>query len=139
MAFKVKRKKRVCPPQPEFFRQQELDRLVKKHKGKFPPFFELTRTGTRRVSGVHRRIYQKGRIVQFEGKLARVDKITTKGIVITPFTKPDKKGITGISKKKVFVSSQDIEKGKVYPFFTNFPLIFGGLIFGRNGTIRKKS
>lgn len=125
MAFKIKGK-RVCPPKPEFFREREIQSLRKKHKGKLPPFTEISRTGIRRVSGIHSRIYKKGRIVQYKGKLASVEKVTTKGIIISPFTKPN--GLATPTKKKVFVSANDVEKGKVYPFFTNFPLVFGGII-----------
>lgn len=136
MVFKVKGKKK-CPvvrrPRAEFFREKEIQLLREKHKGKLPPFNEITRTGLRRVSGIHSRIYKKGRIVQYKGRLAEVEKVSTRGITLRPFSKPKKTGIATPLKKTVFVSVKDVEAGKVYPFFNRFPLVFGGIFqFGRN-------
>ncbi len=136
MVFKVKGKKK-CPvvkrPRPEFFREKEIQVLRKRHKGKIPPFTELTRTGLRRVSGIHSRIYKKGRVVQYKGRLAEVKKVSTRGITLQLFSKPKKTGLATLTKKEVFVSVKEVESGKVYPFFNRFPLVFGGIFtFGRN-------
>ena len=136
MVFRVKGKKK-CPvvkrPRAEFFREKEIDVLRKRHKGKIPPFTELTRTGLRRVSGIHSRIYKKGRLVQYKGRLAEVKKVSTRRITLQPFSKPKKTGIATPLKKTVFVSVKEVEAGKVYPFFNRFPLVFGGIFqFGRN-------
>jgi len=107
MAYKVKKKKK---PSPIYFREKEL----RKYKGKKIPFPVLARAGTRKVAGIHKKIYKKGAIIEHEGKIARVKRITKRGIYINYFTKPN--GLPKLSKKEIFISSKKIEEGLAYPF-----------------------
>jgi len=121
MAYKIKRKN---APKPEYFKQKEIDYLREKYKGKFPPLSVTARTGTRQVSGIYKRIYKKGKMVEYKKNLAQVERVTPRGIHIKTFKK-GKDGFPTPTGKVIFVSAREVEKGKVYPFFTRFPMMWG--------------
>lgn len=118
MAYKLKSKK-SAKISSHYFEEQELAGLRKKYP-KGIPLSEASRFGMRQVSGVTERVHRKGNFVEYKNGLARIDKVEKKGIWVTPF---HTNGIATPSKKKVFISEEKIEKGKVYPAFTNLPIM----------------
>lgn len=122
MPYKIKKRKKR--PTPEYFKQREIEYLRKKYKGKVPPLSVSARTGTRSVAGIHENIYKKGKIVEYKNNFAQVEKVTKQGIHIRTF-KRGKDGFYTPTKKVKFLSVKEVGKGKVYPFFTSFPLVLG--------------
>jgi hypothetical protein len=122
MAYKVK-KKRAKKLKPEYFRERDIASIRKKYKGKVPPYKVLAKTGIKRTEGFYKRVYEKGRVIKYKDKIARVEKVTRQGIHIR-IIKKDKQGFpTKPSKKLKFVSVEEVRKGNVRPFFTRLPLL----------------
>ena len=120
MAYKIKRRK---TPKPAYFRERELRDIRKEYKGKLPPFKRITITGARRTAGFYKRVYKKGKIVEYDNGLARVERVSKRGIHVRQF-KRDKEGfLTKLDDKQKFISVMEIDKGKVQPTNTNFPLL----------------
>ena len=120
MVFKIKSSK---APKPEYFQEQEYAMLRKKYHGKVPPMKVLARQGTRQASGMYRLIYKKGNIIEYKEHIGEVEKVTKEGIWVR-ILKKDKTGLPSKTSKSMFVSTKEVEAGKVYPFFTNIPLVF---------------
>ena len=119
MKYPVKKRKQKLGG--EYFRQRELENLRVKYKGKRMSLQEASRLEFRQMSGVEERVYRKKGLVEYQGEIGQVKKVTHKGIWIEKFHKADKKGIAYPSGKVVFVSEKKAEK-EVQPFFTNIPI-----------------
>lgn len=128
MTYKIK-KKRGGTPKPEYFREREIKDLAKETKGK-PTYKQISRASFRRALGIHKRIYKKGLLVEYQGNPAQVKKVTKQGITIQTFKK-GKEGFPEETKKEKFVSVNEIEQGKVYPYFTGIPDLVFLAQFGR--------
>lgn len=63
---------------------------------------------------VPKKLHKKGEIIEYEGKIGKVKKATSKGIYIQEFKS---NGIIEPTKKIDFISNKKIEAGKVYPFY----------------------
>jgi hypothetical protein len=120
MAYKISKKSSKIPA--SYWKEQEILRLRKKYKGKLPPITEISRVGTRRTLGIQEKVHKKGSIVEYKEGMARVKKVTKRGLWIEPFTKPDKE-IAYPSGKVIFIPEKRVER-EIYPFFTNLPIYF---------------
>jgi len=120
MSYKIKSSK---APKPEYFQEQEYAMLRKKYHGKVPPMKVLVRQGTRQASGMYPLIYEKGNAVEYKGHFGKVEKVTRAGIWIR-IVKKDRTGLPSKMSKPMFVSTKEVEAGKVYPPFTNIPVVF---------------
>lgn len=107
MVYRIKRPSAV---------ERELKVFREKTKGK-PTFKEVAREGTRIVAGVPQKTHKKGQLVEYKGKVSRVDKVTKKGVYIIPYKDKDKDGLIEPEKKKVFISDKEIQEGKIYPVY----------------------
>jgi hypothetical protein len=109
MTYKIKSKK--IPK--GYFEEKEIERLRKKYKGKLPPFTTITRAGTRYVAGIQKKVHREGSMILYKDKIARIDRVTEKGIWITPFKT---NGITTPTKEIIFIPEKRVER-EVYPYF----------------------
>jgi hypothetical protein len=92
----------------DYYSDLEIQELRKKYRGKTPPFEEISRVGTRRVSEVPLMIHQKGTFVEYKNKYGIVKKSTDKGIYIQ-LIKEDKDGFGYLSKETIFVPEKNVE------------------------------
>lgn len=122
-----KKKRKVLSP--KYFEQREIRDVSDKG------FQEQARTGTRITAGIQDRIYRKGAVVQYKGDLAKVEKVTKQGIHIRTYKRGKDDFPSVKAKKTKFLSVEDVEKGKVYPYFTNLPDAV--LFYGRIGSVGK--
>ena len=113
MAYRLKHKQRKISSR--YFEEKEAQRLRKKYP-KGVPYSELSRFGLREMSGTTAKMHKKGNIIEFKGGLAKIDKVEKKGIWIIPYNSKS----MALSKKKIFISEEKIEKGKAYPSYVNF-------------------
>jgi len=123
MTFKVKRgrPKKISV---EYFQQKEIE--VAKHKyphRHFLPFSEVANLGVRGSLGIEERIHRAGGVVEYKGRLAKIRRVTKKGLWLEPFTNPTDKNISSPSGKVIFVKEAKVEK-KVHPLGTNVPFYF---------------
>jgi RNase P/RNase MRP subunit p29 len=119
MTYKIRKKSKEIPV--EYWREQEIARLRKKNKGKAPPFLEVMRTTTRGMAGIQERVHKKNALVQYNERMARVKKVSKKGIWIEPFTEPTDKSLATPTGKIIFIPEKRVEK-EVYPFGTSLPV-----------------
>ena len=89
-------------------------------KKKIPLFFQAGRIGERKYWGVSKRVHKKGEIVEYKEGLAKVKKVTKKGVYVQTFKKPN--GVIELSKKIEFVPESKIEKGKIYPLYSQIAM-----------------
>jgi len=128
MAFKIKSKiKRRKIPKPKYFEEREI-RDLKKNAS----FQDKARVGTRITAGIHERIYKEGNVVEYKGNLAVVEKVSKQGIHIRVY-KRGKDDFPSIKAKNTkFLTTKDVEKGKVYPHFIDVPdFVIGYGSFGK--------
>ena len=113
MTYKIKKKSQKIPE--GYFEKKELERFRKKYKGKFPPFFEITRIATRRTARISPKVHKKGAMVEYRDGIARVKKVTKKGLYLQPYeTEKDK--ILSPKGKIVFIPEKRVDR-EVYPFY----------------------
>lgn len=124
MTYGIKGRKRRSIPKPEYFKKREIRDLWGAKKK--PSYSEIGRAGARQVGGVHKKVFKEGRIVSYKGSLARVEKVSKKGVHIRPI-KRDSQGFPTLEQKKTkFLTVKQVEKGAINPFFTNVPdFVFG--------------
>jgi hypothetical protein len=109
MAYKIKRKSE------HYWNDREIARLKQKYKKRgIPPFFELSRVGTRRASGISEATHTKGSIVQYKEHIAKVHKVTDRGLWVEPFK--NYHGLAEPSGKVIFIPEKKVEH-EVYPFY----------------------
>lgn len=127
MAFKLKQKKKKRKiPSPQYFENREVRDL-----GRNASFQDMARTGTRNTAGISAGIYKEGNPVQYKEGLAIVEKVSRKGIHIRQY-KTGKDGFPSVKAKKTkFLTVKEVEKGKVYPYFTSMPDLLFLAQFGR--------
>lgn len=117
MAYKIKKSK------PRDYSEEEILRLKKKYPNKVLPFTETLRVGLRKVSGVPQRVHKVGAMVQYKERLAKVHKVTKKGLWIETFQKEDD-GFMKSTGKIVFVPENRVEH-EIYPMTTRLPVLEG--------------
>jgi hypothetical protein len=117
MAYKVKKSKA------RDYSQEELEMFRKKYH-RNPNFFEATRVGMRKVSGVQYRIHKKGAMVTYDGRLAKIHKVTKKGLWIETFRQTDNDDFLESTGKIIFIPEKRVEH-EVYPISTRFPVLEG--------------
>lgn len=106
MTYKIKRK---TP------NERELKVFREETKGK-PTFKELAREGTRVVAQVPRKTHTKGEIVQYKEGLAKIKRVTPKGVYIQELKDTDKSDpFPELQKKEIFISDKEIQEGIIYP------------------------
>jgi|WetSurMetagenome_2_1015567.scaffolds.fasta_scaffold25323_5 hypothetical protein len=108
MVYQQKIQRKTIPL--SYFEKQEARRLKKKYP-KGIPYSEYSRFGFRELSGSERRIHEKGNVIEYKGGLAKISRVTKKGIWVVPFNSES----LIPSRRKVFISESSIEKGKAYP------------------------
>ena len=111
MTFKVKRSKKLPA---SYWEERELKTLREKYKHKFPPFPVITRAGTRHIAKIDKSIHRKGNVVDYKNKVVRINKVSRKGIWVTPLKKSN--GIAEPTKKSIFIPEKKVRK-EVYPIF----------------------
>jgi hypothetical protein len=124
MAYKIKNFKKIPK---NYFEERELANVRKKYKGKVPPFRVLAREGTREAFAIQESVHTKGEFVQYRGELGRVEKVEKTGIWLNLFKKDNKGIINNARTERVFVKEKDVEAGKVYPYYSKLPMIFGNM------------
>lgn len=124
MAYKIKSKSKKIPA--SYWEQREMAEIRKKYKGKLPPFSVITREGTRKIEGIQPRTHKKGNYVEYKEGIAKVKKVTKRGLWLEPFNKPTEKSIAYPSGKIVFIPEKRVEK-EVYPLFLNMPVVFASI------------
>jgi hypothetical protein len=120
MTYKIKRTKKLPA---SYWEKRELENLKRKYRKRgIPPFIAIAREETRRLSGIQGIIHKKGAVVQYNEGIAKVKKVSKKGLTLEPYTNPNtNKGIASPSGKEVFVPEKKVES-KVYPFYTRIPI-----------------
>jgi hypothetical protein len=117
MAYKIKKSK------PRDYSEEEILRLKKKYPHEILPFSETLRVGLRKVSDVPQRVHKKGAMVQYKERLAKVHKVTKKGLWIETFKKEDD-GFMESTGKIIFIPENRVEH-EVYPMTTRLPVMEG--------------
>ncbi|MFX0133360.1 MAG: hypothetical protein ACFFDN_06940 [Candidatus Hodarchaeota archaeon] len=113
MPYPVKNKKRGFKYSPYGSKEEQL--LLKKYKGKVPPFKEISRTESRKILRVPEKLHKKGELVQYEeGKVGVITKVTKKGIYVNQI---QSNGIAKIKKKPTFISEEELREGEAYPYY----------------------
>jgi len=118
MAYKIKRTKTIPKG---YWEKREMANLRKKYKGKLPPFLEITRAGTRKISNIQKKVHKKNALVYYKENLAKVKKVTKKGLWIEPLIKPSNKNLAYPSGKIIFIPEAKVEH-QIYPVFLNLPI-----------------
>jgi hypothetical protein len=111
MTYKIKQAREIPKG---YFKQKEIENLRKK---KNVSFIDIERETMREATGMQKIIHRQGAIVEYKGDIAKVKKVTKKGLWLQPFKS---NGIITPSGRAVFVSEENIEKGKVYPYAVEF-------------------
>lgn len=110
MTYKVKQKKGLYP-----YGRLEEQELMRKYKGRVPPFTEITRVETRKILRVPEKLHTKGELVTYEkGKVGIITEVDDKGIYVNQIKQ---NGIAKVEKKPTFIPEKDLKKGKAYPYY----------------------
>jgi len=123
MVFKIKRgrPKKISA---EYFQQKEIETLRKKYPHQtFLPFSDIVNLGQRRTFGIEERIHRTGAVIKYKDGLAKIKRVTKRGVWIEPFTKPTTRNIASPSGRVIFVSEKEVEK-KFHPIGTRMPFFF---------------
>lgn len=108
MTYKIKRKTPM---------ERELKVFREKTKGK-PTFTELAREGSRVIAKVPQKTHKKGEVVEYKEGLAKITRVTNKGIYVKELKDTDKSDpFPELQKKEIFISDKEIQEGKVYPLY----------------------
>jgi hypothetical protein len=84
-------------------------------KNKYKQFLSAEKQYSREQLSVPRLVHKKGQPIEYEGKLARVEKVTNKGVYIQKYSSEN--GLfKKTTKKPVFIPEKEYEK-KAYPFY----------------------
>lgn len=118
MAYKIKQSKA------RDYSQEEFEVLKKKYPHKILPPFQAVKIGMRKVWGVQQRIHKKGSMVVYDDRLAKIHKVTKKGLWLETFKKTNDDDFLESTGKIVFIPEKRVEH-EVYPISTRFPVIQG--------------
>lgn len=73
--------------------------------------------------GIPRRTHTKGEVVMYKEGIAKVHKVTSRGLWLETWKKPTDKSLAEPTGKIVFVPEKEAEH-KVYPYAINLPIYF---------------
>jgi hypothetical protein len=113
MVYKVKHSHKRLPK--DYFRERELKEVTKKNK----KHFSINRTsleGSRYALHTNEETHKKGAVVDIDGQLGVVEKVSRKGVYVQKYTS-NKGFFEKTTKKPVFIKERDYEK-RAFPFYT---------------------
>jgi len=118
MAYKIKKAKK------RNYSQEEFERLKRKYPHRILPPFQAVKIGMRKVWGVQQRIHKKGNMVVYDDRLAKIHKVTNKGLWIETFKKTDDDDFLESTGKVIFIPEARVEH-EIYPISTRLPVLEG--------------